>query len=141
MASQSVNFIIDSANVGNYAATTAQLDGKVDKVSGLGLSAENYTTAEKSKLAGIATGATANDTDANLRNRANHTGTQAIGTISGLQTALDNKVDKVSGKGLSDENYTAAEKSKLANIATGATANDTDANLRNRSTTTQVRRR
>jgi hypothetical protein len=36
------------------------------------------------KLATIATGATANDTDANLKNRANHTGTQAASTITGL---------------------------------------------------------
>ena len=34
------------------------------------------------------------------RNRENHTGTQAISTITGLQTALDNKVDKVIGKSL-----------------------------------------
>lgn len=49
------------------------------------------TTAERSKLAGVATGATANDTDANLKNRANHTGEQAISTITGLQTALNGK--------------------------------------------------
>jgi hypothetical protein len=39
------------------------------------------------KLAGIATGATANSTDATLLARANHTGTQAVGTITGLGTA------------------------------------------------------
>lgn len=39
------------------------------------------------------------------------------------QTALDNKVDKVTGKGLSTEDYTTTEKSKLAGIAAGATAN------------------
>lgn len=38
--------------------------------------------AEKTKLAGIATAATANDTDANLKARANHTGTQAATTIT-----------------------------------------------------------
>jgi hypothetical protein len=32
------------------------------------------------------------------------------------QTALDGKVDKVAGKGLSDENYTLAEKDKLAGL-------------------------
>lgn len=58
------------------------VDNKVDKVSGKGLSDENYTLAEKNKLAGIATGATKNDTDANLKNRANHTGTQPSSTIS-----------------------------------------------------------
>lgn len=57
-------------------------DTKVEKVTGKGLSTEDYTTAEKTKLAGIATGATANDTDANLKNRANHTGTQTASTIS-----------------------------------------------------------
>ena len=55
---------------------------KVDKVAGKGLSTNDYTTAEKTKLSGIATGATANDTDANLKSRANHTGTQTASTIS-----------------------------------------------------------
>jgi hypothetical protein len=42
--------------VQNKAVKTA-LDGKVDKVTGKQLSTEDYTTAEKSKLSGIATGA------------------------------------------------------------------------------------
>ena len=37
--------------------TTVDLSGKVDKVAGKGLSANDYTTAEKTKLAGIAEGA------------------------------------------------------------------------------------
>ena len=37
-----------------------ELEGKVDKVTGKGLSTEDYTTAEKTKLAGIATGAEVN---------------------------------------------------------------------------------
>lgn len=45
-----------------------------------------FTTAQEIKLSGIATSATANDTDANLKARANHTGTQAAGTITGLAT-------------------------------------------------------
>lgn len=45
-------------------------------------------TTDRVKLAGIAAGATANDTDANLKNRANHTGSQATSTITGLDTAL-----------------------------------------------------
>lgn len=36
------------------------------------------------------------------------------------KAALANKVDKVTGKGLSTEDYTTAEKTKLAGIATGA---------------------
>lgn len=51
------------------------------------------SAADKTKLNGITAGATANDTDANLKNRANHTGTQAVSTVSGLQTALDSKAN------------------------------------------------
>jgi hypothetical protein len=47
--------------------------------------------AQHTKLAGIATGATANATDAQLRDRATHTGAQAISTVTGLQVALDGK--------------------------------------------------
>ncbi len=50
-------------------------------------------TTDGNKLDAIASGATANDTDANLKARANHTGTQAISTVTGLQTALDGKVN------------------------------------------------
>lgn len=53
-----------------------------------------YTGTEKTKLDGIAVGATANSSDATLLARANHTGAQAISTITGLQTALDGKIDE-----------------------------------------------
>lgn len=89
---------------------------------------EDFTAAEKSKLSGIATAATANSPDAQLRDRTTHTGSQPISTISGLQTALDAKAD--------GEDYTSAEKTKLAGIATAATANATDAQLRDRATHT-----
>lgn len=51
---------------------------------------ESYSTAEKTKLAGIAAGATANQTDAYLLSRTNHTGTQLAATISDLGTASFN---------------------------------------------------
>jgi hypothetical protein len=44
-------------------------------------------SAAKTKLDGIATGATANQTDAHLLARANHTGTQTAATISDFSTA------------------------------------------------------
>ncbi len=53
----------------------------------------------------------------------NHTHT--IANITSLQTALDGKVAKESGKGLSSNDYTSGEKTKLAGIAAGATVNDT----------------
>ena len=47
------------------------------------------SAAERTKLAGIAAGATANQTDATLKARANHTGTQPMSTVSGLELALE----------------------------------------------------
>ena len=77
-------------------ATQAELDAglatKVDVVVGKQLSTEDYTTAEKSKLAGIATGATANSSNATLLARANHTGTQTASTISDFSTAAQTAV-------------------------------------------------
>jgi len=63
----------------------------VDKITGKGLSTNDYTDTEKTKLAGIATGATANSTDAYLLSRANHTGSQATSTITGLDASLSSK--------------------------------------------------
>lgn len=73
--------------------TVPALANKQDRESGKGLSTNDYTTAEKTKLTGIASGATQNASDAALRDRTTHTGSQAIGTVTGLQTALDGKVE------------------------------------------------
>ena len=51
-----------------------------------------FTSTEKTKLSGIATGATANDTDANLKDRASHTGTQTASTISDFDSSVDARV-------------------------------------------------
>ena len=50
------------------------------------------THAESIKLAGVETWATANATNAQLRDRTTHTGKQAISTVTGLQTELDAKM-------------------------------------------------
>jgi len=72
-------------------------------------SGEIITSAERTKLTGIATGATANDTDANLKNRANHTGTQLASTISDFSTQADARIAAASFLDLSDApaSYTA----------------------------------
>lgn len=44
-------------------------------------------------------------------------------SIKPLNDAIDSKVDKVSGKGLSTNDYTTAEKDKLSGIASGAEVN------------------
>ena len=51
-----------------------------------------------------------------------------------LKTVLSNKVDKVSGKGLSTNDYTTAEKNKLAGIATGANKTVVDSGISTTST-------
>ncbi len=63
------------------------------------------TGADKTKLDGVATGATANSTDAQLRDRTTHTGTQAISTVTGLQAALDGKASIASMQALFNRIY------------------------------------
>lgn len=100
------------------AALTEALNGKAPAGAGI-------TSAERSKLGDIAAQATKNAPDADLKSRANHTGTQAIATVSGLQTALD-------GKAPTDAGITSAERTKLGNIAAQATKNAPDADLKSR---------
>lgn len=57
-----------------------------------GTNAGLMAPAQHTKLAGIATGATANSGDATLLARANHTGTQAASTISDFSEAVDDRV-------------------------------------------------
>ena len=93
-------------------------NGKVDKVSGKGLSANDYTTAEKNKLSGIADGA----------NNYTHPDTHPASIIEqdashrfvtdAEKSAWNGKVDKADGKGLSTNDYTTAEKNSLADILT-----------------------
>ena len=122
-------------------ATQAALDLKVDKVADKGLSTEDYTTIEKTKLGTIENGATADQTDAEIKTAyENNADTNAytdaektnLANQSGTNTGdqdLSVKVDKVAGKGLSTEDYTTAEKSKLAAIEAGAEVNNiSDAN-------------
>lgn len=56
------------ASVGNEGATITDLNNKVSKVSGKGLSTNDYTTSEKTKLNGIETGAQKNQNAFNTIN-------------------------------------------------------------------------
>ncbi|MDZ7905167.1 MAG: hypothetical protein U5N55_04890 [Cypionkella sp.] len=62
----------------------SELDGKQPLATVLTNTTASFTTAQETKLSGIATGATANAADAFLLSRDNHTGTQAAATITGL---------------------------------------------------------
>lgn len=96
----------------------AALDAKVDKVAGKSL----VDDTEIAKLLTVAQDATKNATDAELRDRATHTGEQVISTVTGLQGALDSKVDKESGKSLISD----LEIAKLSTVQENATANRDD---------------
>lgn len=50
----------------------------------------SFTNVEKTKLSGIASGATTNSSDATLLSRENHTGTQLSSTISDIQSTITN---------------------------------------------------
>lgn len=102
-ASKPISTAVATALAGKATSTQgAKADSAVqpgDNVSRLveTASAKIMTGAERTKLSGIATGATANDTDANLKNRANHTGSQPIASVTGLQDALDDTASSAQG--------------------------------------------
>lgn len=85
-------------------AESALSSGKVDKVTGKGLSTNDYTTPEKTKLAGLN-----NYDDTSIRNRA---------------TALEGQVDKIVLNGMTASEDGSTVKLSLAkiNIKTGATS-------------------
>lgn len=68
-----------TAKGGDAFSMTNMAEGTTNKI---------LTSTERTKLAGIAIAATANATDAQLRDRTTHTGVQATSTITGLDSAL-----------------------------------------------------
>ena len=126
----------------------SELDQKVDKVTGYGLSQEDFTTELKEKLEGIEPGGEVNtivsisvngtevEPDANrnvditIPTKTSDLTNDGDGDANGVFTTKkyvddlsDTKVDKVQGKQLSTEDFTTAEKTKLSGIATGAQVN------------------
>lgn len=103
---------------------------KVDKVDGKGLSSNDYTADEKAKLANIQAGAEVNvNADWNAV-----TGDSAILNKPSIPTKtsdLTNDSDFVSDASYvhTDSNYTSAEKTKLAGIATGANKTTVDSTM------------
>lgn len=107
-------------------ATKDDLDEKVDKVEGSRL----MTSAEGEKLAGIATGAEVNvvksvDEAEFTLDENGKLNIKALGQdkVTGLADALAGKVSTETGKGLSSNDYTDAEKEKLGAIEAGSQAN------------------
>ena len=105
----------------NFAATvTKQLGQKVDKVTGKGLSTEDYTTAEKQKLAGIAAGAN------NYQHPASHPATMISEDATHRfvtdteKSAWSGKADKATASASAAGLMSAADKQKLDGVAAGA---------------------
>ena len=101
-----------STNPAQNKVITEELNKKVEKVDGKGLSTNDYTTAEKEKLGGLAN---YNDTD--IKKAIADEKTRATNAENALST---NKVDKQAGKGLSSNDYTSIEKNKLAGLPANA---------------------
>lgn len=74
------------------------------------------STAAATKLDTIEEGATANSSDAELRDRATHTGIQYAESIVDLPDLLVDKVDAVEGRGLSEVNFSQELSDKLAGL-------------------------
>ena len=120
-----------ATNSALQAATTeinTNLNNKVDKESGKGLSSNDYTAAEKSKLAGIEASADVNKIESVKLNgsalpidtqKAVNIDLSGYATDSELSTGLSLKVDKQEGKQLSTEDFTTAYKNKLDGIPEG----------------------
>jgi hypothetical protein len=159
------------------AVTLARADvglGNVDNTSDASKPVSTAQAAADTAVAfaaGLNATARANAAQAHAVQRANHTGTQTIETVSGLQTALDGKVGTSDSRLTDAREWSAATvtqaeaeagtstsrlafsplrvfqavaawwaaspaKTKLDGIASGATANATDAQLRDRATHT-----
>lgn len=91
---------VDTAISNAKTAANTYTDGKIDAIMGEGAAETLNTIGEISA---------AIEQDRNV--------------MDALNSAIGNKVDKVSGKGLSTNDYTTTEKNKLAGIATGAEVN------------------
>jgi len=77
----------NAATVTNGITTASSVESLSDVTdAGSGII---ITAAERTKLSGVATSATANSTDATLLARANHTGTQTASTISDFDTEVE----------------------------------------------------
>ncbi len=133
----------DEIDYSDNVTVKAKIDTKVDKISGKGLSTNDYTNAEKAEVAKIkdkvdkvaGKGLSANDyTDAEkaevakVKDKVDKVSGKGLSTndftsayktkLDNLDTNLNNKVDKVTGKGLSKNDFTDDYKTKLDNLDT-----------------------
>lgn len=160
-SSGNVSINDDSHNhiIANIDGLQSALDGKVNSVDGKGLSTNDLTATLKSNYdaaythsqqahapsdaeKNVIVGIQKNGTDLTVNSSTRKVNITVPTKISELTndsnfattTALDSKVDKVTGKGLSTNDYTTAEKDKLASIEDGANKIVIDNDLNSTST-------
>ena len=126
---QSIDGVVSESNHGH--TNKAVLDGiTAEKVTAWDQAATDDHTHSNKALLDTYTQTEADLADA-VSKKHEHANASVLDGISaedvtawnGAVTALDGKVDKVAGKGLSTEDYTTAEKEKLATIAASAQTN------------------
>lgn len=123
------------------------VSGKVNAVSGKGLSTNDYTTAEKTKLAGIAEGANKTTVDSAISSTSTNpvqnkvvyaqletkASTSTTDSLASRATALETKTTTAATQSAMGM-MSAADKTKLDGIATGATKITVDSSLSSTST-------
>ena len=140
-AKTATDAILDGSTLDSFGDVETALAGKQANLTETQLAAVNsgITAAKVTKLDGIAEGAEVNvqadwnvtdtDSDAFIKNKPTLGDLAALDEVaeanlaSALATKINGKVDKVEGKGLSTEDYTTAEKTKLSGIEAGAQVN------------------
>ena len=123
--------VINSVKVNNSAlsvvnkAVNIDLTNYVEKDGSKGLSTEDFTTAYKNKLDTLTSGAG----EANVIEAVKVNGTSLAVTSKAVNIDLTSYVQKDGSKVLSTNDYTTADKNKLAGIASGATKNSAGTNV------------
>ena len=112
------NYLTEHQDISGLA-TKEELNGKVDKVENSGLVPDSKILAYDNHLSNTSNPHSVTKAQLGLEN-VNNTSDADKPISTATQEALDNKVDKESGKQLSTEDYSTAEKEKLAGIADNA---------------------
>lgn len=141
-ASEVTDFDTEVSNNTDVAANTADRHTHSNKTI-LDNTTASFTTADETKLDGIESNATADQTGAEIKSLY-----EAEANTNAFTDAEQSKLSGIEAGATADQSdaeiktayennantnaFTDADKSKLDGIASGATANDTDANLKNR---------
>lgn len=112
------NYLTEHQDISGLA-TKEELNSKVDKVEGSGLVSDSKILTYDNHLSNTSNPHSVTKTQIGLGN-VNNTSDLSKPISTATQEALDKKVDKELGKQLSTENYSTAEKEKLAGIAENA---------------------